>query len=407
MTAVAEPVREGAPDSSETFQTQNILTVVGGHFMHDMYPAFIPALLPVILDKLAIPLGLAGTLQLAMSIPSLFSVLVGWLGDRFSVRYLVIFMPATTATLVTLTGLMPNYASLVILLFVAGVSGAAFHAPAPAMVARLSGRQLGKGMGFFMAAGELGRSLGPLLVAFALAEWGLEGIWRVMFFGWLASGILYWRLRRIPASTRKSMNLRSILPHMRRVFIPLLGVMLLRGMLVSSLSFYLVYYLSHEKGLALGDAALMLALFELAGVGGALAGGMLSDRFGRKHTVFIATILGVVLQVVFLLVVNTRMELIPLALIPLGFATLSVTPVLQAVVQDQFPENRATASGIFILYAFLTRSLNAVILGLIGERLGLEAAFTIAIVASLIALPLILRLPGQPRHTVSSTKLAA
>ncbi len=407
MTALVEPVRENAPDSSETFQTQNILTVVSGHFMHDMYPAFVPALLPVILEKLAIPLGLAGTLQLAMSIPSLFSVLVGWLGDRFSVRYLVIFMPATTATLVTLTGLMPSYASLVILLFVAGVSGAAFHAPAPAMVARLSGRQLGKGMGFFMAAGELGRSLGPLLVAFALTEWGLEGIWRVMFFGWFASGILYWRLRRIPASTRKSMNLRSILPHMRRVFIPLLGVMLLRGMLVSSLSFYLVYYLSQEKGFALGDAALMLALYELAGVGGALAGGMLSDRFGRKLTVFVATVLGVALQVVFLLIVNTRLELIPLALIPLGFATLSVTPVLQAVVQDQFPENRATASGIFILYAFLTRSFNAVILGLIGERLGLEAAFTIAIVASLIALPLILRLPGQPRHTLSSTNLAA
>ncbi|MCE2489945.1 MAG: MFS transporter [Anaerolineae bacterium] len=156
--------------------------------MHDMYPAFIPALLPVILEKLAIPLGLAGTLQLAMSIPSLFSVLVGWLGDRFSVRYLVIFMPAVTATLVTLTGLMQSYAAMVALLFITGLSVAAFHAPAPAMVARISGRQLGKGMGFFMASGELGRSIGPLLVAFALAEWGVEGIWRVAVFGWLSSG---------------------------------------------------------------------------------------------------------------------------------------------------------------------------------------------------------------------------
>ena len=402
MTAVARPVPEDAPDSSETFQTQNILTIVSAHFVHDMYPAFVPALLPVILEKLAIPLGLAGTLQLAMSIPSLFSVLVGWLGDRFSVRYLVIFMPAITATLITFTGMMPSYAALVVLLFVAGISGAAFHAPAPAMVASLSGRQLGKGMGFFMAAGELGRSLGPLLVAFALTEWGLEGTWRVMFFGWLASGILFWRLRRIPAQTRKTLNLRSVLPHMRRVFIPLLGVMILRGMLVSSLSFYLVYFLSKEVGMALENAALMLALYELAGVGGALAGGMLSDRIGRRRTVFMATVLGSALQVLFLLIVNVNPALIPLALIPLGFASLSVTPVLQAVVQDQFPENRATASGIFILYAFLTRSVNALVLGLIGERLGLEAAFAIAIVASLLALPLIQRLPGRPRHEPAS-----
>ena len=398
MTAVARPVSEDAPDSSETFQTQDILTIVSGHFVHDMYSAFIPTLLPVILKKLAIPLGLAGTLQLAMSIPSLFSVLVGWLGDRFSVRYLVIFTPAITATLITLSGVMPGYATLIILLFAAGMSGAAFHAPAPAMVARLSGRQLGKGMGFFMAAGELGRSLGPLLVAFALTEWGLEGIWRVMIFGWLASGILFFRLRRIPARSRKTLNLRSVLPHMRRVFIPLLGVMMLRGMFSSSLSFYLVYFLNQDLGMEHANAALMLALYELAGVGGALTGGMLSDRIGRRRTVFIATSVGAALQVVFLLVINFRLEWIPLALIPLGFVSLSVTPVLQAVVQDQFPENRATASGLFILYAFLTRSFNALALGLIGERLGLEAAFTIAIFASLMALPMILRLPGSPRR---------
>ncbi len=398
MSAVARPVSEDAPDSSETFQTQDILTIVSGHFVHDMYSAFIPTLLPVILKKLAIPLGLAGTLQLAMSIPSLFSVLVGWLGDRFSVRYLVIFTPAITATLITLSGVMPGYATLIILLFAAGMSGAAFHAPAPAMVARLSGRQLGKGMGFFMAAGELGRSLGPLLVAFALTEWGLEGIWRVMIFGWLASGILFFRLRRIPARSRKTLNLRSVLPHMRRVFIPLLGVMMLRGMFSSSLSFYLVYFLNQDLGMEHANAALMLALYELAGVGGALTGGMLSDRIGRRRTVFIATSVGAALQVVFLLVINFRLEWIPLALIPLGFVSLSVTPVLQAVVQDQFPENRATASGLFILYAFLTRSFNALALGLIGERLGLEAAFTIAIFASLMALPMILRLPGSPRR---------
>ena len=402
MTAVARSGSEDAPDSSETFQTQDILTIVSGHFVHDMYSAFIPTLLPVILKKLAIPLGLAGTLQLAMSIPSLFSVLVGWLGDRFSVRYLVIFTPAITATLITLSGVMPGYATLIILLFAAGMSGAAFHAPAPAMVARLSGRQLGKGMGFFMAAGELGRSLGPLLVAFALTEWGLEGIWRVMIFGWLASGILFFRLRRIPARSRKTLNLRSVLPHMRRVFIPLLGVMMLRGMFSSSLSFYLVYFLNQDLGMEHANAALMLALYELAGVGGALTGGMLSDRIGRRRTVFIATSVGAALQVVFLLVINFRLEWIPLALIPLGFVSLSVTPVLQAVVQDQFPENRATASGLFILYAFLTRSFNALALGLIGERLGLEAAFTIAIFASLMALPLILRLPGRPRHEPAS-----
>ena len=121
--------------------------------------------------------------------------------------------------------------------------------------------------------------------------------------------------------------------------------MIMRGMLVSSLSFYMVYYLNVDIGLQLDQAALMLALFELAGVGGALAGGMLSDRYGRRSTVFVATVFGALLLFVFMLVVRTDVAWVPVALIPLGFVSLSITPVLQAVVQDQFPDNRATASG--------------------------------------------------------------
>ncbi|MCY4527076.1 MAG: hypothetical protein OXB89_10780, partial [Anaerolineaceae bacterium] len=112
--------------------------------------------------------------------------------------------------------------------------------------------------------------------------------------------------------------------------------------------------------------------------------------------VFIATVLGGALLAVFLFVVKTNVAWVPIALVPLGFVTLSITPVLQAVVQDQFPENRATASGLFILYAFLTRSVNALVLGLVGERFGLDAAFTLAIIASIVALPMIARLPARP-----------
>ena len=41
----------------------------------------------------------------------------------------------------------------------AGLSVAAFHATAPVAVAYLSGNRLGRGMGFFMVGGELGRRI--------------------------------------------------------------------------------------------------------------------------------------------------------------------------------------------------------------------------------------------------------
>ena len=396
MTVVARPLRDDAQESSETFQTRNILTIVGGHFVHDMYPSFVPSLLPLIIERLSLTLTEAGWLSVVLSLPSLSSFFIGWLADRLSVRYLVIFMPAVTGTLVTILGWMPDYAALVMLLFVTGISVSAFHAPAPAMVARLSGRQLGKGMGFFMASGELGRAVGPLLAAFALTQWGLEGMWRVMIFGWLASVILYLRLRNISARPRQKADLRAALPHLKRVFAPLLGAMLLRSTLVASLSFFLTTLLV-QQGYELGYSQVMLAVFEFAGVPGALIGGMLSDRIGRKRTVVGAILLSSGLLFVFLNTLGTPWLLVPI-LIPLGFTALSVTPVLQAVVQEHFPNDRATASGLFIVFVFLTRAAITLLISAVGDAVGLYTAMQVPIIVSLLAIPMVLRLPDPPKE---------
>ena len=96
--------------------------------------------------------------------------------------------------------------------------------PAPAMIAHISGNKVGRGMSFFMAGGELGRTIGPLLVGFGVAHWGIEGLWRVMFFGWLATVVLYLRLRDVSAKRdlRKS-KAKPLLKRFTRVFAPLLA----------------------------------------------------------------------------------------------------------------------------------------------------------------------------------------
>jgi FSR family fosmidomycin resistance protein-like MFS transporter len=321
-------------------------------------------------------------------------VLIGYLADHVSVRYLVIFAPAVTATLITLLGFMPTYWSMAILLFATGVSVAAFHAPAPAMIAHISGKQMGKGMSFFMAGGELGRTVGPLLVGFALTTWGIEGMWRLALFGWLATAILYWRLRDVSArkDNPQGGGLRVVLPQFRRVFAPLFGVMLLRNFLVVALAVYLPVFMV-DRGMSVVEAGSMLALYEFAGVGGALVGGTLSDRIGRKQTIIGATVAASVLMFLFLSV-DGLLILPVLAL--LGFASLSVTPILQAVVQEQLPGNRATANGMFILYAFIIRAVNTLLIGIIGDAGGLTTAYWVSIGICLLSIPVVLLLPDAP-----------
>ena len=376
------------------FDYGRILLICSGHFVHDVYSAFIAPLLPLLIDKLGLTLVMAGSLPVFMQAPSLLGPLIGYLADRFSVRYLVIFAPAITASLATLIGFMPTYGTAALLLFCVGVNIMAFHAPAPAMIAHVAGGKVGRGMSFFMASGELARSVGPLLVGFGVAEWGMEGLWRLMFFGWLSSAVLFWRLRDVSAKReRRKSKTKPMFKRFARVFAPLLGVMLLRNMAASSLGIFMVVYLVDIRGFELTLATGALALYEFSGVGGALMGGTLSDRFGRRKMVAGAAISSALLMLVFVHVEGALM--IPL-LMGLGFTALSVSPVFLALVQDHLPENRATANGMFMLYAFGVRALNVMMVGALGDALGLQNAFIAAALISLLCLPIIITLPPTP-----------
>ncbi|MDE2774503.1 MAG: MFS transporter [Chloroflexota bacterium] len=388
---------EGETKRESAFDYNRILLICGGHFVHDVYSAFIAPLLPLLIDKLGLTLVMAGSLPVFMQAPSLLGPVIGYLADRFSVRYLVIFAPAITATLASLIGFMPTYGALALLLFCVGVNIMAFHAPAPAMIAHVAGGKVGRGMSFFMAAGELARSVGPLLVGFGVAEWGMQGLWRLMFFGWLASAVLFWRLRDVSAKReRRKTKTKPMLRRFARVFAPLLGVMLLRNMAASSLGIFMVVYLVDIRGFELTLATGALALYEFSGVGGALMGGTLSDRFGRRKMVAGAAICSALLMLVFVHVEGALM--IPL-LVGMGFTALSVSPVFLALVQDQLPENRATANGMFMLYAFGVRALNVMMVGALGDALGLQNAFIAAALISLLCLPVIITLPSTPAES--------
>lgn len=389
-----------APDESE-FQTGRILTIVGAHFIHDIYTAFVAPLLPLLIDKLSLTLTQAGSLSAFLQLPSLLNVIIGYVADQIDLRYFIIFAPAVTATLISVLGLTSGYIPLVLLFFVAGISVAAFHVPAPPMISGISGQQVGKGMSFFMAGGELGRTVGPLLVTWGLTMWGLEGIWRLAVFGWLASAMLYWRLRHAEAKTvRKRANIRAILPQFRRLFFPLAGFMFFRNFLAVSLSVYLVVLLESE-GLSLQEASFALALYFFAGVGGALAGGTLSDRVGRKRTITFTLTASALLLLLFLSV--DGWVIVPV-LVLLGLASRSITPVVQAVVLEQFPEYQATASGLFTFVAFVLRPVVTLIIGMIGDAVDLRAAFLVSAFAALVALAFLYKIPileTAPEENVS------
>jgi MFS transporter, FSR family, fosmidomycin resistance protein len=143
--------------------------------------------------------------------------------------------------------------------------------------------------------------------------------------------------------------------------------------------------------LLLGGA--MLSVVEIAGVAGVLLSGPLSDRLGRKWVLAGATLGSALLMLLF---VHASGAMLILILLGMGFMALSTTPVMLAMVQEQFPRNRAVANGVFMSIVFVLRPLGTLAIGTLGDRYGLQTAFLWGALISLLSLPAVLLLPNKP-----------
>lgn len=375
------------------FSTREVFSVAGGHLFHDLYTSFVAPLLPLLIDKLSLTLTSAGLLTTLLRLPSVLNPLWGYFADRTGALYFIILTPGLTGTALSLLGTAPNTYTLGAFLLLAGLSSAMFHSVSPALTGKISGEKVGLGMSFFMAGGGIGRALGPLLVIWAVSQWGLFGIFRLMIIGWLVSLILFWQLREHTLNQHQTRipSLKNSIPLFRNFFIPLAIVLLLRSFFLAALNTYLPTYMT-RAGAPLWIAGASLSTLELAGVAGALAVGPISDIWGRKKALMIAMLISAFTLFGFIQVEGWWV--IPFLII-LGFFSKSTGVVFLALVQDHFRKHRATGNGLFMLLSFLSNALMLVAIGAIGDSLGLRTAYLAAALTALLTVPAIHFLPDR------------
>ncbi|HSR35265.1 MAG TPA: MFS transporter, partial [Anaerolineae bacterium] len=274
------------PAETERFQTDRVVTISAGHAVHDTYTGFLAPLLPAFIEIFSLTKAEAGLLTVFNQAPSLTQPFIGYLADRASLRYLVLLTPAVTATAMSLLGVAPSYAVMALMLMVAGLSSATLHSVGPVIAGRFSGKRLGRGMGIWMVGGELGRTVGPLVIATYFRFWpdDLSLTPWLMVGGWLTSLFLFIRLRHVdvrPPNPEHGLPWRQALRVMGSLLVPLAAIIFARSFLSSALTTYLPTFLA-EEGTELWLAGIALAVLEAAGVVGALLGGSSSDRLGRR-----------------------------------------------------------------------------------------------------------------------------
>jgi FSR family fosmidomycin resistance protein-like MFS transporter len=395
------PIASTDPVSDDEFQTGNVVTIAGAHAVHDTYTAFLPPLLPHFVESFSLTNTAAGALAAFLQLPSLLQPVIGHLADRTTLRWIVILGPGVTGTVMSFLGWAPGYVALALMLLVAGVSVAAFHATAPVATGYLSGNRLGRGMGFWMVGGELGRTLGPLVVVSALAVMSIQSMALLSLAAIATSAFLYFRLRDVPLRTRgegEQIPWRTAVKAMRRTMLLLGALVSLRSVMVMATTIFLPLYLT-EQGATLWVAGGALSIVEAAGIAGALAGGWISDHVGRRAVMILGQIVAPIALIAFLAADGwVRIAILPI----IGFSLLAVPPVLMAFVQEQFPDTRALANGVYLSMNFVIRSIAAIAYGALGDAFGLSTTMYIAAAAMFLGLPLIWMISPSSKPQVHS-----
>ncbi|HSM23427.1 MAG TPA: MFS transporter [Anaerolineaceae bacterium] len=380
----------------DKFQTGGVTIVSTAHSVHDTYTAFLPPLLPVLIEKFSLTNTSAGLLSVFLQIPSLLQPFIGQLADRTNLRLLIILTPAITGAGMSLLSIAPTYGFLIFLLVFAGLSSASLHAVGPVLSGTFAGKKLGRGMSFWMVGGEFGRAFGPIVVVTAIGFLTLEGLPWLMLAGILTSIFLYTKLQSITTQPRNNGNhipWKTALVKMRPVMTPLVLLIFARSLMIVTITTYMPTFLTSE-GSSLWVAGASLSILQAAGVVGAFLAGSLSDTFGRRRMLVISFITTPIFMLLFL---QTKGLLQVPLLILIGFFGISITPVLMAIVLENFPNNRSFANGIYMLFSFVLMALATLIIGALADLINLRFTFTLSAVLVLFGIPFIRMLPKSQK----------
>lgn len=386
---------------SGSFDRVRVAQLSAAHLAHDVYPAFLGVLLPLLIDELGLSLAAAGILASTLRWTTSLQPFLGHLADRTDTRNWVIYAPAVTAACMSLVGVAPNAPTVVILLLLTGVSHAAFHPSGGALVTRVSGDEWGRGTAWFMTGGEIGRVIGPIFIAAVIAVGGLRLSPVAVLPGILTTVLLYKALRHAPAlyaSAKGRANVREALANGRRPVLMLSAAIFLRS---SANVTVVIFYptLVTASGGSLLRAGVGVGLYEVGAVVGAFLGGVLSDRLGRNKMMLAGALLGAppIAAALYLGATPLGFALLVVG----GFGWLSATSIELVTMQELLPDNRSTAVGITYFVKAAGAIVATIMIGVAADVIGLLPALTIAMGVGLACVPFLLFTRDPDRDYIS------
>ena len=344
--------------------TKNIAVLFLAHMFNDMYTNFLPILLPFLIALHGFTIAKASLLVSAFVVSScLTQPFFGYLVDQKQHKWLLFSGTLWMSVLLALIGKTSVFGIMLCLAGAAGMGTAVFHVQAASIVFDLSKGHKGLLMSSFIAVGNIGLVLGPLLFVPLIDNFGTQGIPLIVIPGIVASGLLLFFGPEVTEPGANSKSIKNVVSSLKGSFGELNKLMLVvavRTLLFTGLITILPLFFELQK-ISPKITGYILSLMLCSGVIGGLAGGSLSDKYGRKPVMVFSMVTATPLLLSFYYIEGGWKYLF-LALS--GAAIMASSSVTVVATQELIPENKATASGLSLGFAM---GIGGLLVGLVGK----------------------------------------
>jgi len=354
------------------------LTLV--HFLGDFYHSFISPLFPVLIEKYSLTLTQAGFIAgISRFLAFVVQPPIGYLADRYKTRAFVLGGPLIVVISTSLVGIAPSYAVLLLLVSASSIGSSIFHPTTAGMISSYSGRNFAFSMSIFNMGGTLAFGVGPLLITWLVAVYGLEAMPYTVFPGLV---IMYYLFKTVPMPVGEGLSHLGLIGSIKEIFGPVWKsilliwiVMALRAFVSQSfMTFFPVLY--SWEGHSLISVGSVVAIFTVAGSVSGLIAGHMADRIGFKPVFYITHILTPPCMLLLLFLPGNWVYL---GAMLAGFFVLATLPLGVTMAQKLAPGGKSMASSLMMGLAWGTGGILTPVTGKLCD------IFTIKPVLSIIA----------------------
>ena len=363
------------------------------HLLNDTMQSVIPALFPILEQTMHLSYSQLGLIAFANNITaSLLQPLIGWYTDRKPLPFLLPLGMFCTLLGMGVLAFAPNLPSVILAVMLVGLGSAVFHPEGSRLVISSAGSRPGLAQSIFQVGGNSGQALAPLLTLLFFARQGQAGA--VWFVGMAALAILIlYRLARWHQGHLERQALlgtadvaRTSLAPRRAVGLALAVILLItfaRSWYVAGITNFYALFQIKTFGASLSAAQTHVFVFLVAGALGTLVGGGLADRFGKKKMLIFSS--AACAPFSWLLTFSPEPWTYVLLAIT-GFSILTGFSVALIYTLELLPGKTGTVSGLLFGLAFGLGAIGSMVLGWLGDRIGLPDMLMLCSLIPLIGL---------------------